>query len=35
MSPIGRPKKDKMKLSIVESFGLTQHSNQPCINIQN
>lgn len=33
-SPIGCPKKDKMQLSIVESFGLTQHSNQPC-NIQN
>ena len=34
MSPIGCPEKDKMQFSIVESFGITQHSNQSC-NIQN
>ena len=30
MSPIGRPKKDKKQLSIVDAFGITQRCNQPC-----
>lgn len=34
MFTIGHLKKDKGQLSIVESFGLAQHSNEPC-NIQN
>ena len=34
LSRIDHPKKDKRQLSIVESFHLAKHSNQPC-NIQN
>ena len=30
MYPIGLPKKDKNQLSIVDAFGISQRSNQPC-----
>ena len=30
MSPIGRPKKDKKQLSIVDAFGMSQCSDQLC-----
>ena len=30
MSPVGRPKKDKKQLSIVDAFGISQRCNQPC-----
>ena len=30
MSSIGRSKKDKKKLSIVDAFGMSQRCNQPC-----
>ena len=30
MSHLGRPKKDKIQLSIADAFGILQCPNQPC-----